>query len=109
MKFDMDRIEVNPQVCHGKPVVRGTRILVSQVLGAFAAGDSVSDILEDYPSLTRDVISLAHALRNKNNVKIRQPLSTLRVAAVSKESIPFPAASHPTSSTSLSVMTLKLL
>ena len=35
--------------------------------------------------LTRDVISLAHALRNKNNVKIRQPLSTLRVAAVSKD------------------------
>ena len=36
--------------------------------------------------LTRDVISLAHALRNKNNIKIRQPLSKLRVAAVSKES-----------------------
>ena len=31
-----ERIEVNPAVCHGKPVVRGTRVLVAQLLGALA-------------------------------------------------------------------------
>ena len=49
-----NRIEVNPSVCHGKPVVRGTRVLVSQVLGALAGGDSIEDVLADYPSLSSD-------------------------------------------------------
>lgn len=49
-----DRIEINPSVCHGKPVVRGTRILVSQVLGALAGGDSIEDVLADYPSLSSE-------------------------------------------------------
>ena len=47
-----DRIEINPAVCHGKPVVRGTRIMVSQVLGALSGGDSIEDVLMDYPSLS---------------------------------------------------------
>ena len=38
-----DRIEINPEVCHGKPVVRGTRVLVSQILGALSGGDSIED------------------------------------------------------------------
>ena len=61
MEYNLDRIEVNPAICHGKPVVRGTRILVSQVLGAFAAGDSTSDILEDYPVLTPADVSAVFA------------------------------------------------
>ena len=47
-----ERIEINPAVCHGRPVVRGTRIMVSQILGALAGGDTVDDVLADYPSLT---------------------------------------------------------
>jgi uncharacterized protein (DUF433 family) len=47
-----DRIQLDPAVCHGKPVVRGTRILVANVVGALAAGQSHAQILEDYPSLT---------------------------------------------------------
>lgn len=49
-----DRIEINPHVCHGKPVVRGTRVLVSQVLGALAGGDSIEDVLSDYPNLSSE-------------------------------------------------------
>ena len=49
-----DRIEINPAVCHGKPVVRGTRIMVSQVLGALSGGDSIEDDLMDYPILTSE-------------------------------------------------------
>lgn len=46
-----DRISFDPAICHGKPVVRGTRILVANVVGAVAAGQSTPDILQDYPSL----------------------------------------------------------
>jgi len=47
-----DRIQLEPAVCHGKPVVRGTRVLVSNVVGAIAAGQSHAEILEDYPAIT---------------------------------------------------------
>ncbi len=47
-----DRIQLESAVCHGKPVVRGTRVLVSNVIGAIAAGQSHAEILEDYPSIT---------------------------------------------------------
>jgi uncharacterized protein (DUF433 family) len=50
------RIEINPAICHGKPVVRGTRVLVSTVLGALGAGDSIETILEDYPNISREDI-----------------------------------------------------
>lgn len=48
-----DRIAVQADVCGGKPVVRGTRIAVQTVLEFLAAGDSVEEVLEEYPSLTR--------------------------------------------------------
>lgn len=46
-----DRISFDPSICHGKPVVRGTRVLVANVVGAVAAGQSTREILQDYPSL----------------------------------------------------------
>jgi uncharacterized protein (DUF433 family) len=49
----LDRITVHADVCGGKPVVRGTRIAVQTVLEFLAAGDSVEEVLEEYPSLTR--------------------------------------------------------
>ena len=57
-----DRIEMNPAVCHGKPVVRGTRVLVSQILGALSGGDSIQDVLADYPSVSAEDLSAAGAL-----------------------------------------------
>lgn len=51
-----DRISFDPAVCHGKPVVRGTRVLVANVVGAVAAGQSFAEILEDYPSLNEQDI-----------------------------------------------------
>ena len=56
-----ERIEINPAVCHGRPVVRGTRIMVSQILGALAGGDTVDDVLAYYPSLTASDISAVFA------------------------------------------------
>ncbi len=48
------RIVIKPEVCNGRPVVRGTRITVQTVLEFLGAGDSVEDILEEYPSLARE-------------------------------------------------------
>ena len=48
-----ERISIDPDVCNGRPVVRGTRIAVQTVLEFLAAGDSVEDVLEEYPSLQR--------------------------------------------------------
>ena len=48
-----ERISIKPDVCNGRPVVRGTRITVQTVLEFLAAGDSVEDVLEEYPKLRR--------------------------------------------------------
>lgn len=55
------RIEVNPEVCHGKPVIRNTRIMVRNILGSLAGGDSLSDILTNYPELSDEDIEAAIA------------------------------------------------
>ena len=47
-----DRIEVNPNVMLGKPVVRGTRIPVELILRKLGAGAPVDDLLDAYPRLT---------------------------------------------------------
>ncbi len=51
-----DRIAVNPKVCSGKPCIKGTRIMVKNILGMIAGGDTVDKILEAYPELTREDI-----------------------------------------------------
>ena len=48
-----DPITMDPAICNGRPVVKGTRITVKTVMEFLAAGDSVDDVLEDYPALTR--------------------------------------------------------
>lgn len=48
-----DRISVDPKVCSGKPCIRGTRILVTNVLGMVAGGYTIDKILEAYPELAR--------------------------------------------------------
>ena len=55
----LDRIEYNPKVCNGKPVIRGTRIPVSVILGQIAHGESWDDLLEGYPELEKEDIKAA--------------------------------------------------
>ncbi len=50
----LSRITINPQVCFGKPCVRGHRIWVSLILDFLASGMSVEEVLEDYPDLSRE-------------------------------------------------------
>jgi len=53
------RITVNPKVMAGKPVIRGTRIPVEQVLRLLAQGMTIKQVLDDYPHLTKDDIMAA--------------------------------------------------
>jgi uncharacterized protein (DUF433 family) len=47
---------LNPDVCHGKPTIRGTRYLVSAILEYLAGGDSIEEILQEFPDLSREDI-----------------------------------------------------
>ena len=54
-----ERISIDPARMQGLPCIRGTRITVSAVLGQLAAGQSIDDILADYPQLEREDVLAA--------------------------------------------------
>jgi len=56
-----ERISVDPEVCHGKVCIKGTRVMVSVILDNLAAGETVEDILRGYPTLQREDIGAALA------------------------------------------------
>ena len=56
-----DYITVDPQVCHGKACIKGTRIMVSVVLDNLADGQTVEQIVANYPSLTPESVRAAVA------------------------------------------------
>ncbi len=49
-----DRITIDPNICHGQACVKGTRIPVHQIVHMLANGDSIEELLQEYPSLTRE-------------------------------------------------------
>lgn len=57
----LQRISVNPNVCFGKPCIRGTRIWVSLILDFLANGMSIEEIIAEYPQLTEEDIRAAIA------------------------------------------------
>lgn len=59
MRIPMDRIELNPRVCNGKPVIKGTRIPVSVILEQIAEGESWDAVLDGYPELISTALSWA--------------------------------------------------
>jgi uncharacterized protein (DUF433 family) len=61
MKEWRERISIDPNVCHGKPCIKGTRIWVSLIVDNLANGSSENEILEAYPSLTKEDIKAALA------------------------------------------------
>jgi uncharacterized protein (DUF433 family) len=54
-----DYITVDPDVCHGKACISGTRIMVSVVLDNLAAGLDLDEVLRSYPSLNREAVQAA--------------------------------------------------
>jgi uncharacterized protein (DUF433 family) len=57
----LNRISIDPQVCFGKPCIRGTRIWVSLLLDFLASGSTMEEIFEDYPHLHREDVLAAIA------------------------------------------------
>lgn len=55
----LDRITSNPEVCHGKPTIRGLRYPVADILELLAGGMTVEEVLEDHPDLERDDVLAA--------------------------------------------------
>jgi uncharacterized protein (DUF433 family) len=54
-------IVVDPEICHGRACIRGTRVMVSVILDNIAAGLSTDEILKSYPTLTPEAIQAAIA------------------------------------------------
>jgi uncharacterized protein (DUF433 family) len=55
----LQRISINPAICHGQPCIKGTRIMVWLIVEFLANGDSVEDVLAAYPDLTREDVRAA--------------------------------------------------
>jgi len=58
-EMKLDRITINPNVCLGKPTIRGMRITVSVILKMLAAGKSIQEVLEAYPELEEEDVQQA--------------------------------------------------
>lgn len=52
-------IRVDPEICSGKPTIRGTRIIIKNILGMVAGGYTVDQIVEAYPELTQAMVQAA--------------------------------------------------
>jgi uncharacterized protein (DUF433 family) len=56
----LSRITVDPEVCHGKPTVRGLRYPVETILEYLAGGDTIDTLLSEFPDLEREDILACH-------------------------------------------------
>ena len=70
-----DHITVDPEICHGKACISGTRVLVTTVLDNLAAGLDADEIARSYPSVSREavraVLSYAAALASERVIAFR--------------------------------------
>jgi len=62
----LKRITINAEVCHGKPTIRHTRHMVEGIIEYLAGGDSIDDILQEFPDIEKEDIlaCLAFAARS---------------------------------------------
>ena len=67
----LERITIKPDLCNGKPTVRGMRITVETILQYLSAGDSMEAIIDAYPFLEKEDIQacIAFALKNLSSYK----------------------------------------
>jgi uncharacterized protein (DUF433 family) len=73
-----DRIQIDPSICHGKPVIRDTRVPVSVVIGSLAAGMDLAEIKAGYGVTTEDIQA---ALNFANDLIVQESFHNLpRVA-----------------------------
>lgn len=72
-----ERISIDPDICHGQACVKGTRIPVHQIVGMLANGDTLEDLLSEFPSLTREDIMAAFAYAASLAEEQITPIQTL--------------------------------
>jgi len=53
------RVVIDPNICHGKPVIKGTRVLISNLIADLASGLSIDEIIVNYPNVSREDIQAA--------------------------------------------------
>ena len=70
----LSRVTIDPEICHGKPVIRGLRYPVESILEYLAAGDSMEEVLAEFPDLERDDL-LACMEFAKRSLQLRSPTS----------------------------------
>ncbi|MBN8421269.1 MAG: DUF433 domain-containing protein [Verrucomicrobia bacterium] len=66
----LSRITIDPEVCHGKPVVRGLRYPVESMLEYLSSGDSFEEVLAEFPDLERDDLRACIEFANQS-LKLR--------------------------------------
>lgn len=76
-----ERISIDPHICRGQACVRGTRIPVHQIVRMLANGDTVEDLLAEYPTITREDISACLDYAGALAEEEVTPLDTLAGAA----------------------------
>jgi uncharacterized protein (DUF433 family) len=79
----LSRISINPNICFGKPCIRGHRIWVSLILDYLAGGETIEEILEAYPSIEReDVLAcIAYGAEMARDVFVELPLNEKKEAS----------------------------
>lgn len=76
----LERITTNPEIFGGKPIIRGLRISVELMLSLLAQGETVAELLDDYPDLEED--DLRACLAYAHAVIANDSLAPIRVATV---------------------------
>ena len=76
----LDRIRIDPNVCFGKPTIRGTRLWVSLILDQLASGVTADELIAAYPQLTHEDIRAAMAYGAEAARERIIPVPTERVA-----------------------------
>ena len=71
-----ERITIDPQICHGKPTIRGLRYPVESILELLSSGMTTDDIVADYADLEReDVLAALDFARRLSQIKRIEPIS----------------------------------
>ncbi len=76
----LQRISIDPQVCFGKPCIKGTRIWVSLILDQLAGGTTIDELLTEYPQLTHEDVLAAIAYGAEVTRERIVPVPTTQVA-----------------------------
>jgi uncharacterized protein (DUF433 family) len=72
----IERITIDPEICHGKPTVRGLRYPVEMILELLSSGMTIDEILADYEDLEReDILAVLSFVARLSQIKHMEPVS----------------------------------